>query len=102
MKYSELPSKYTSRLGAFTAGLWVRRVAVLLLAAILAGNLGVMTFAWSQHPAAGGGGFLGVLWVLSLAGFFVLFRLWQAPSGAPPPSGQAAPSNHHWKDRDSE
>jgi len=94
-----VPSKYTSRLERFGAALWVRRVAVLVLGGILAGNIAVITFAWSQHPAVGGGGILAAIWVLSLGALFILFRLWKAPSagsapGGPQSNGSATRSDH--------
>jgi hypothetical protein len=90
---------HLSRLERFGAGLWFRRVAVLVLAAIVAANLAVVTFAWSQHPEAGGGGILAVIWVLSAGAGYILLRLWRAPSPDSSASAAArgngnAPSNH--------
>ena len=93
-----MPSKDKSPLERVGAALWTRRLALLILGAITGCNLAVMTFAWSHHPKAGGGGILAVFWILSLGAFFALFRLWQAPSqgsAAPAgsPGGNAGPSN---------
>ena len=94
-----MPLNQMSRLGRFGAGLWIRRVAVLVLAVIVAVNLAVVTFAWSQHPQVGGGGMLAVIWVLSVGAGFVLLRLWRAPSPGAASSAAAhtngtSPSSH--------
>jgi hypothetical protein len=94
-----MPSNHMSRLGRFGAGLWIRRVAVLVLAVIVVANLAVVTFAWSQHPRAGGGGMLAVIWILSIGAGFILLRLWRAPSpgaasSAAAPTNDTAPSSH--------
>jgi hypothetical protein len=78
----------------------MRRVAVLILGGILAGNITVATFAWAQHPAAGGAGILSVFWVLCLGAFFILFRLWKVTPGGsslpggPPSNGSTTRSEH--------
>ena len=94
-----MPSKNMSSLERVGAALWTRRLAVLILGAIVGCNLAVMTFAWWHHPNTGGGGILAVFWILSLSAFFVLFRLWKAPSqGSSAPAGSqsnAGPPKHH-------
>ena len=90
-----MPLNPTARLLHFGAGPWIRRVAVLILGAIVTINLAVVTFAWSQHPAAGGGGILTAIWLLSLGAGFILARLWRlrAPA-ASHANGNATPPAH--------
>ena len=89
-----MPSKYTTRLERFGTALWIRRVAVLILGGILAGNLVVITYAWAQHPGIGGGRILLLLLFLSAAGFYILFRLWTVASGSPAASGGSHSSDN--------
>jgi hypothetical protein len=94
-----MPLNHTSPLVRFGAGLWIRRIALLILGAIVAANLVVVTFAWSQHPATGGGGILAGIWALSAGAGFVLLRLWRAPSASAASSAAShsdgnAPSSH--------
>jgi len=90
-----MPLNPTSRLVHFGAGLWMRRVAVLILGVIVAANLAIVTFAWSQHPAIGGSGILGAIWLLSLGAGFILTRLWRVRAPvASHANGSATPPSH--------
>ena len=96
-----MPSNYPAHLERLGVSVWTRRLAVLILGALLAGNLAVMTFAWAHHPDPGNAGVLVVLWILSLAALFMLARLWRvtarssAPPGGPQPNGNTSASKHH-------
>jgi len=81
----KLPDPNLPRLRLPIGARGVFRLGLLVLGALIAGNLAVITFAWSQHPKTDGS-LIAVLWVLSLVGLVLLGWLWKAA-----PQGSRAP-----------
>jgi hypothetical protein len=70
--------RYTSNLERLGAPAWVRGAMVGVLAAILLGILGFVTYSQWSGAAPGRMIRLALLWVLGLVGCVILARLWSA------------------------
>lgn len=75
--------QYRSHLERLGVPAWARGALVGVFAAILFGNLGLITYSWWSDPAPGRIVLLGVLWALGLVGCVILLRLWSAVTHRP-------------------